>query len=89
MVDPTSAVNTAELATAFAIPAVFTNKVYVTVSDECVRLTFSEHHAPVSPETRAAVVMSKQSAAKLQKLLEDALAGPKGGPDGIEALKKA
>jgi len=64
--------NLEDLASVFSGPALFTNRFYLSVYSDVVRLSFMEMVNPSAPKLfRTAVVMSLADAKALHGLLED------------------
>ena len=65
-----------ELRTAFSGPAVRSNKIYLSMTESGVRLSFMEQHGDaVPPVFRMAVILSVQDALSLRDLLARQLEG--------------
>ncbi len=65
-----------ELRTAFSGPAVRSNKIYLSMTESGVRLSFMEQHGDVVPPVfRMAVILSVQDALSLRDLIARQLKG--------------
>lgn len=67
--DPVQSVSSGEMVTTMTLPAIFVNKLYVSMAGPIAKITFAEHSVEAGVHARASVAMTINDAVALRDLL--------------------